>query len=104
MRKVVLKVKALKWGNSYGLRVAKADFERAGLHVGQEVEVDVGGEPGKADLSCLPVFHGRDRFPGWSHDDVLYLGRLEKLHRSGSMKKADLDRERKALEAKYVGR
>lgn len=54
MPRIVLHVKALKWGNSYGLRVAKADFERAGLHVGQEVEVDILGKPGKIDVSKFP--------------------------------------------------
>ncbi|MES2154375.1 MAG: hypothetical protein V4510_04495 [bacterium] len=56
MRKIVLQAKALKWGNSYGFRITKADFERAGLHIGQEVQVDVVGRPGKFDLSQVPSF------------------------------------------------
>ena len=104
MPKIVLNVKALKWGNSYGFRIAKDDFERAGLRLGQELEVQIGAEPGKVDLSHLPVFRSKDRFRGWSHDDVRYLGQLEKLHRSGSLTKEQLAAERKALEAKYVGR
>lgn len=104
MAKIVLNVKALKWGNSYGLRVGKQDFERAGLRVGQEIEVQIGGEPGKVDISHIRTFRGADRFPGWSHDDVLYLAGLEKLARSGNITQAELRREKKALESKYVGR
>ena len=104
MPRIVLKVKALRWGNSYGLRVTKADFERAGLQVGQELDVHVGGKPAKVDLSHLRVFTGPDRFPGWSHDDVLYLASLEKLARSGNISQAEFRREKKALESKYVGR
>jgi hypothetical protein len=104
MRRIVLNAKALKWGNSYGFRITKADFERAGLRVGEEVILTIGGDPGKVDLSHLRTFSGRDRFPGWSHDDVLYLAQLEKLRRSGNISEAEFQREKRALEAKHVDR
>ncbi len=47
--------KVLKWGNSYGIRITKADAERLGLAPGDEVIVEVKAKPGdKIDLSGLP--------------------------------------------------
>lgn len=53
----VIKAKLLKWGNSYGLRIAKADVERLELHPGEEVEVTVGGRLDKVDISHIRMFH-----------------------------------------------
>ena len=35
--------KVQKWGNSQGLRVTKTLLDEAGIHIGDEVEVSVGG-------------------------------------------------------------
>lgn len=52
-----MNAKVLKWGNSYGLRISKEEAERAGLHVGQEVVVDIRAKPGqRIDVSFLPSF------------------------------------------------
>ncbi len=72
--------KVLKWGNSYGIRVSKADFERAGLHAGDMVNLDLAGRPTKVDLSGLPAFDwggggARD------HDHILDQERKAKLRR-----------------------
>ena len=103
MARIVLEGKLLKWDNSYGVRISKGDVERARLQVGAPMTVTP-GEPGRIDISHIRVLRGKDRFPGWSHDDVLYLGMLEKLLRSGNISKAEFARDKKTLEEKYVGR
>lgn len=64
----VIKAKLLKWGNSYGLRIAKADAERLGLQVGDEMEFSM-ARPGKVDVSQIPVFHMGGI--GAKHDAIL---------------------------------
>lgn len=91
MAKIVLKAKALKWGNSYGLRVAKADFERAKLHVGEEVDVEIGGRAGRIDISHIRTFNLGGL--GKHHDDVNYLQVLEKLKRTGQLSPAEFRKE-----------
>lgn len=50
-------VKLLRWGNSYGIRVSKADVEREGLREGQEFRILIRAKPGqKVDVSRLPAF------------------------------------------------
>jgi hypothetical protein len=46
--------RVLRWGNSLGLRISKADAERLGLHEGDEVDLLVPQE-GK-DVPELPAF------------------------------------------------
>ncbi len=108
MPRIVLKTKILKWGNSYGFRVAKADFERAGLQVGQELEVDVLGRPGKVDVSHIATFHSGDPNGSRDHDEILYEAQLEKMLKRRSISKAEFDREfaasRARREARNVGR
>lgn len=49
--------KVLRWGNSFGLRISKAEAERMGLVEGQEVVVEVKVKPGqRIDLSHLHAF------------------------------------------------
>lgn len=44
--------KILEWGNSYGIRLTKAEAERLGLRPGDEVIVEVKAKPDeKVDLS-----------------------------------------------------
>jgi hypothetical protein len=102
MARIVLKAKALKWGNSYGFRIAKADFEKAGLTVGQEVEVQVGGEPGKVDISHIRTF-SMGGFAGKYHDDILYLGTLEKLVRTGQVSAEEFEREKAKIRRRTHG-
>lgn len=50
--------KILKWGNSYGIRLSKADAREMGLSPGDEVVVDVKAKPGEEiDVSGLPSFN-----------------------------------------------
>lgn len=72
--------KILKWGNSYGIRVSKADFESAGLHPGDVVYLDLAGRSKKVDLSGLPAFDwGGGGASG--HDEILDKERRAKLRR-----------------------
>ncbi len=38
---MLVKGKILEWGNSFGLRLNKADMVGAGLHADQDVEVEI---------------------------------------------------------------
>lgn len=96
MARIVLKAKALKWGNSYGFRVAKADFERAKLQVGQEIDLQIGGETGKIDLSHVPSFNLGGGLTRREREEYRYRNGLDKLVRSGSITKAKADAEIKA--------
>lgn len=102
MAKIVLNVKALKWGNSYGLRIPKADFERAGLQLGQELEIQVGAEPGKVDISHIRTFHWGG-FGARYHDDILYLAQLEEMLERGSIKRPEFERERAKIRRRTKG-
>jgi len=80
MRRFTMTGKLLRWGNSYGIRIAKADAERAGLHVGDEFEFGV-APTGGVDISSLPSF---DWGGGGAkdHDAILGQGRSKDLERS----------------------
>jgi antitoxin component of MazEF toxin-antitoxin module len=52
-----MRAKVLEWGNSYGIRLSKADVEELGLQPGDEVVVDVKAKPGdEIDVSGLRSF------------------------------------------------
>jgi hypothetical protein len=50
-----------RWGNSYALRLTKADLHRFGVHEGSVVEFDVQPVRAPVDLAGLPTF--RDDLP-----------------------------------------
>src|SRR5688500_9241513 len=102
MPKIVLNVKALQWGNSYGLRVTKADVERAGLPVGQDVADQIGGEPGKVDTSHLRTFRWGGQ-AGKYHADILCLDQLERMLARGSIDKAEFEREKTKIKRRTKG-
>ena len=52
-----MRTKVQKWGNSQGLRVAKALLEEAGIHVGDEV--DVSAERGRIIVEPVSRIRGR---------------------------------------------
>ena len=62
--------KVLKWGNSYGVRLAKADVEREGIRVGDEVVFELRARPRRpVDVSHIrPLF--RDGTLSQAHDKV----------------------------------
>ena len=51
-----LQAKLLKWGNSYALRLTKAEFSKMGLPLGTEVTIDLEPNPISFDVSDLPTF------------------------------------------------
>lgn len=49
--------KVLKWGNSYGIRITKAEAERLGVEAGDEVLLEVTAKPGdEIDVSGIRTF------------------------------------------------
>lgn len=71
MSEVVLEGKILAWGNSYGIRIRKADLERSGLGPGDTVAVRIEGAGDRVDLSDLPTFAGGRSDVSRRHDQVL---------------------------------
>lgn len=71
MSEVVLEGKILEWGNSYGIRIRKADLERSGLGPGDTVSVRIEGAEDRVDLSDLPTFAGGRSDVSRRHDQVL---------------------------------
>ena len=57
MGEILVTGKLLRWGNSYGIRISKADFERLGVTPGTEVSVTAAGQPGRIDLSHIEFLH-----------------------------------------------
>ncbi|MFQ6107763.1 MAG: hypothetical protein ACE5QF_09320 [Thermoplasmata archaeon] len=67
----IIKARILKWGNSYGLRIQKADVKRLGLRQGEEVLVRLERRSGPVDLSQLPKFKGGAPDDSLRHDELL---------------------------------
>lgn len=78
---VVVEGRVLRWGNSYGVRISKADLERAGLKEGSKAIVRV--RAGKVDLSHVTFLRGGRARPDDSmrHDELLGEA-LEKRYRA----------------------
>ena len=55
----------LRWGNSYGIRLTKAEVEALGLHEGDGVRVEVKPRHPKIDWDTFP---GLDLGPDSPHD------------------------------------
>lgn len=77
----VLRGRILRWGNSYGIRLRKAEVERAGLKEGAEATVRI--EPGRVDLSHLRTYDDPEGRTDISvrHDEILADAVWEDLHR-----------------------
>ena len=67
----IIKARILKWGNSYGLRIQKADLKRLGLRPGEEALVRLERRSGTVDLSRLPRFKGGGPDDSLRHDELL---------------------------------
>ncbi|MFQ6106840.1 MAG: hypothetical protein ACE5QF_04555 [Thermoplasmata archaeon] len=65
---VIVKARILKWGNSYGFRIQKADLKRLGLRPGQEALVRLERLSGPVDISQLPTFKGGMPDDSLQHD------------------------------------
>ena len=66
--------KVRRWGNGLALRVRKKDLEKAGVRVGDEVDVEL--RPTSLarglDLDHLPRFRDKDSRASVRHDRYLY--------------------------------
>jgi hypothetical protein len=78
---VIIRARILKWGNSYGLRVRKADVKKLGLLPESEAVVRLEKQQGRVDLSGLPTFSGGLPDDSLRHDDLLGRARLKSLDR-----------------------
>ena len=68
---VIITARLLKWGNSYGIRLRKADLKKAGLSPGSEAVVRLSRPGDRIDLSELPTFSGGRRDDSLRHDQLL---------------------------------
>ena len=78
-KEVVLKVRILKWGNSYGFRIRKSELKRLGLIPGSETVVRLERRPSPVDLSGLPKFKGGKPEDSLRHDDLVGEARQKSL-------------------------
>jgi len=78
---VIIRARILKWGNSYGLRVRKADVKKLGLLPESEAVVRLEKQRGRVDLSGLPTFRGGLPDDSLRHDQLLGRARLKSLDR-----------------------
>ena len=76
---VVVEGRILKWGNSYGIRVRRAELKRAGLSPGSEAVVRLAKKPERVDLSGLPTFRGGQPDDALRHDELLTQARLRSV-------------------------
>lgn len=67
--------KVVAWGNSYGIRLTKAELASLGIAPGAEVEVEVRPVRKKIDWSKVAIFRWGDN-ASERHDDILYEGWL----------------------------
>lgn len=76
---VVINGRILKWGNSYGVRIRKAELRKAGLRPGADALVRLLKRPGTVDLSELPTFTGGEPEDSLRHDELLGRARRRAL-------------------------
>lgn len=80
MPKVRVTGRILRWGNSFGLRLRKADLERVGLKEGADVVADL-ETAGKVDLSHVRTFKGDPSDVAERHDEYYGRGLWEEYRR-----------------------
>ena len=76
---VIVKGRILRWGNSYGIRLPKAELKKAGLSPGSEAVVRMAKKRTRVDLSDLPAFKGGKPDDSLQHDELLGRARLRAL-------------------------
>jgi len=75
-KEVVVSGRILKWGNSYGIRLRRAELKKAGFSHGAEAVVRLTKKSERVDLSGLPIFRGGEPDDSLRHDDLLARARL----------------------------
>lgn len=78
---VLVEGRILEWGNSFGIRLRRADLERAGLTPGTDAVIRISRRRGKVDLSHIRTFRSGRSDISERHDQYLAEGRLEELRR-----------------------
>jgi len=68
---VIVKGRILRWGNSYGIRLRRAELKKVGLSPGSEAIVRMAKEHSRVDLSGLPAFKGGGPDDSVQHDELL---------------------------------
>ena len=68
-----------RWGNSFAVRLTKAELDRLGLKEGDRVEIDVRkarkAKKGRVSLEGMPIAHDDVSDVSERHDEYLYGGR-----------------------------
>ena len=75
-KEVVVSGRILKWGNSYGIRLRRAELKKAGFSHGAEAVVRLTKKSERVDLSGLPIFRGGEADDSLRHDELLARARL----------------------------
>ncbi len=78
-KEVVVRGRILTWGNSFGIRLRRAELKRAGLSPGSEAVVRVAKRSERVDLSGLPTFRGGQPDEALRHDELLARAKLRSL-------------------------
>lgn len=78
-KEIVVGAKVLKWGNSFGIRLRRAELKRAGLTPGSEAIIRLRKKSERVDLSGLPTFRGGEPDDALRHDELLAQVRLRSL-------------------------
>ena len=81
--------KVVAWGNSYGIRLTKAELASLGISPGAEVEVDLKPARKKIDWSKVAIFDLGGN-ASEDHDEIMYQGWLaqEKKKEQAKRKRA----------------
>ena len=73
----ILHAKLRPWGGSVGIRISRAEADRLGIRIGQEVNLKVLPAAHRLDISHFSTF--RDGRGGADHDRILGEARSKKL-------------------------
>ena len=78
---VIVKGRILRWGNSYGFRLRRAELKKVGLSPGSEAIVRMAKEHSRVDLSGLPAFKGGGPDDSVRHDELLGRARVAAMRK-----------------------
>ena len=78
---VIVKGRILRWGNSFGIRLRRAELKKVGLSPGSEAIVRMAKEHSRVDLSGLPAFNGGGPDDSVQHDELLARARVAAMRK-----------------------
>ncbi len=76
----IIEGKVLRWGNSYGIRIAKKELQAAGLKPGMKIRLRLEGPAGEIDVDSLFAFFSDEPDVSERHDEILGEARWRELH------------------------